>query len=169
MLAARLVAAALLLGLAGCSTVGRKEEVVGSQAAIKIVNRHTGAVTVSVIGGDERLITGQVFSDALLQTLGDNKIFSSASAAKGGNYELNVVIMSMSHPFLAYVADMTTLWTLRTPEGKELWSETINASGHSAQFGGVARTRASFEGAARASIEIGVSKLSELDARTLQP
>lgn len=156
---------AVLFLVAGCSTVGRVNEVAGNQEQIKLVNRFTNSVSVTVSGGDERFVSSKVFSAALIKTIRDTRLFQSASTAKGGDYELSVVILSMSHPFLAFVANMSSLWTLRTPDGKELWSETIKASGHSSAFGGVQRIRASYEGAARAVIENGLSEVSALNIR----
>jgi hypothetical protein len=157
-----LLLAGLLCLLSACSTLGRKEEMTGIAASMTIVNQHSGAVSVSVTGSDERLVTAAVFSESLIQTIKDTRLFSSASPAKGGPYELSVVLLSMSHPFLAFVADMSSQWTLRAADGKEIWTETIHASGRSSQFAGVARVRASYEGAARSTIEIGITKLSAL-------
>ena len=69
----------------------------------------------------------------------------------------------MVHSFFGHEYYVTSLWTLSNSDGEELWSETIESTGESNTFAGVSRMRESAERAAKASIELGVTRLSALD------
>ena len=152
----------LVLMVAGCSTASRLEEVVPPTGAVAVDNRHNADVKVKVSGGDELTVSNRTFGSALVQTLNNTRVFSSARTYGVSKYELIVVILTLEKSAFGGEVNFSSHWILRTADGKELWSDTVNGTGTSYAFAGVARIRASHEAAAKDTIIQGVEKLSRL-------
>jgi hypothetical protein len=153
----------ILLGNASCTTRASVAEVVPPSETLSIANRHTGSVSVQVIGGDELLVSSATFAKALVEAINRSRVFLSASnASSSTDYALLVIINSARPDFLAFNNYISTKWILKDSEGNEVWSDIVDGNGHSSAFAGVTRARRSAEGAARAAIEAGVSELGSL-------
>jgi hypothetical protein len=157
------IAAGLMILVVGCSTKGQVSEVIGAPASITVTNQFDKSILVLVSGGDDSYVSSEVFAESLVTTLNDIELFKSASLTQDGGYNLSVTILGMVRSFFGHESYVTSLWTLSTSEGEELWSETIESTGESNTFAGVSRMRESAERAAKATIELGVTKLSTLD------
>lgn len=148
--------------LAGCSTASRLEELLPPSGEVAVVNRHATDVLVSVTGGDELTVSNRTFNSALVQTLNNTGVFSSARNYGVSKYKLIVVILTLERSAFGSQVDISSHWILRGADGTEVWSDSVTGTGNSYAFAGVARIRASHEGAAKAAIIEGVGKLSQL-------
>jgi len=153
----------VVLLMAACSTSGRVSEIAGTRDTIAMTHRHEASVSVFVTGGDESFVSSKTFGESLVRTIESTGLFSSATLAGSGTYDLSVVILSMTHSWWGDEYSVSSLWTLSSADGKEIWSETIGGTGTSDIMGGNARMRESSERAAKSAIEMGVAKLSALE------
>lgn len=157
--------------LAGCATASKPESMVAAPA--ETLARHAKTVAVSTIGGKETSSVGKsqisdaAFAQALIASIEKTKVFSAVVQGAGANYMLSVAIISIDQPSfgLSFTVKMETAWTLKKADGSVAWQEVIkaeNTATTSDAFAGVERLRIANEGAARKSIEAGLSKIAKL-------
>ena len=146
--------------VSGCSILPRIEEVVPQTKEVTIVNHHNADVRIDVTGGDELSVSSEFFRSALMQTLNTNQVFSSAKTQGDSQYEIIVLILSIEKSWAT--VEMVSLWILRTSDGTEVWSESIEGNGSSSSISGAERVRAATEGAVKATIIKGVENLNQL-------
>jgi len=154
----------VLLLIISCSYNARVPELIANRGDLSVKERHPYNVSVAVIGGDETFVSSEIFANALVTSLNDSKVFTNASMTQTpGSLDLVVLILSAIHGGLGFNHIMTSKWILKDVDDNEIWSSTVEAKGYSSNFSGILRYRNSAEGAARAVIIEGISKLSSLD------
>lgn len=150
-----------LLAVAGCSTLGRIEEVVVSPDDIENINHHNATVDVDVIGGDRRFVSSDLFKTALVESLEKANIFTSAKDTENAQYELFVIILRSEQSGLGGSYLINSKWILHK-SSKEIWTEIVVGNGDSMIFGGHARLRASAERASKDNIRNGIKMIGDL-------
>jgi hypothetical protein len=139
-----------------------------------IAGQHAQSVSVSTSGGGETSSVGKPqisdadFTRALIESINQSKVFSQVVPGTGGNYALQVAIISMEQPTFggSFTVKMEAAWSLRRSDGTAVWQEGIR-SAHTATMDdsmvGVTRLRLATEGAARENIKQGLAKISRLN------
>lgn len=151
----------LLFMVAGCSTTPRPEGLVPPIGEVAIVNQHSADVLVKVTGSG--ILSDRNITSALVRTLNNTKVFSSAQPYGVAKYQLIVAILTKEHySFFRVEVNISSDWILRAWDGTEVWSDTVKGTGISDAFFANARHRAAQERAAKETITNGVEKLSQL-------
>lgn len=157
--------------LTGCATASKPEAMVATPAVT--LARHAQTVSVNTGGGKETSSMGKsqisdaAFTDALIASIEKTKVFSSVIKGAGADYLLTVSIVNMDQPSFgfSFTVKMETAWSLKKADGSVVWQELVKAE-HTATtsdaFAGVERLRLANEGAARKSIEAGLTKIAAL-------
>lgn len=168
---AALVLASAVLG--GCATPSTSAGMTPTE--FQVTNKHAQSVALTVDGGKETGALGksQIPNDAFAQAITDaitnSKTFSSVVKGSGGDMLLTVSIFNIDQPSfgLSFTVKMEAGWTLkRADTGAVIWQESIKSE-HTATvsdaFAGITRLRLANEGAAKANIAQGLSKISALN------
>jgi len=165
-----LLAMAWLIG--GCATPATHTGMI--PADYDTPTQHAQTVTVKVGGGQETSAVGKsqisddAFHRALVEAIGKSRVFSKVIPDQGGDFELNVGIISMEQPSfgLHFTVKMEAGWTLKNAAtGQVVWQKAITSQ-HTATpgdaFVGTERLRLANEGAARNNIRQGLAEISRL-------
>jgi hypothetical protein len=165
-----LLVAAGILG--GCATPATHEGMIPTE--YDAPTRHSQTVSVTVGGGQETSsmgksqISDEALTKALVEAITKSQVFSKVIEGKGGNYDLNVSIISMEQPTfgLDFTVKMEAGWTLKNAStGAVVWQKAIKSQ-HTATtsdaFAAVTRLRLANEGAARNNIKQGLAEISRL-------
>jgi len=165
-----LVVASSLL-LAGCATPVASDRI--KAESLTLQNHHPFSVSVSVAGGRETnpLWVSEVSNDAFAQAIRDSIASSGlfrSVVSSGEEYSLAVEITKVSEPGFGIdmTYNLTANWVLtRLADQKIMLQEEVAAS-HTATMGdafiGAVRWKLAEEGAARANIEDGLTRISQL-------
>lgn len=145
-----------------CSSTGRIEELIVNPDEVKISTQHNGSIRISVIGGDKLMVSSELFKTALAESLIKSKVFSSIKDSNTTEYKLFIAILRSESFKLGHGSLMTSQWILHKND-QEVMSETVTGNGSSNNFGGVARMRASAEGASKDTIRNGIEAISNLE------
>jgi len=169
--------AVLTLGLTalltGCASPTTREGMTpGDLVAAK---KHPQTVSVAVTGGQETnplwksQVSNTSFAEALSDAITRSKVFSAVMQGKGGNYQLDVVLVSMTQPSFgaSFTVSMEAGWSLRrTDSGAVVWQASVKSK-HTARAGdafvGTERLRLATEGAAKNNIKQGLEQISSLN------
>lgn len=162
----------VLLTLGGCASPVTHEALVPQNLAT--VTRHPASVSVATTGGSETSAAGKSqVSNAELQqavtaAINQSKVFARVVEGKNGDYLLNVSLFNLSQPSFgfSFTVEAEMGWTLtKADTGAVVWRESIKSqhtTGAGEAFAGVTRLKMATEGAVRANIEKGLTKLSGL-------
>lgn len=159
--------------LTGCASPATREGMIpGDLIAAK---KHSQTVSVAVTGGQETnplwksQISDTSFAEALSDAITRSKVFSAVVQGKGGNYQLDVVLVSMTQPSFgaSFTVSMEAGWSLRrTDSGAVVWQASVKSQ-HTAKVGdafvGTERLRLATEGAAKNNIKQGLEMVSRLN------
>lgn len=158
--------------LSGCATPATHEGMIPTD--YDAPTRHSQTVSVKVGGGQETSAMGksqisdEAFANALVESITRSQVFSKVIQGKGGDYELNVGIISMEQPTfgMSFTVRMEAGWTLKNAAtGAVVWQKAIKSE-HTATTGdalvGATRLRLANEGAARNNIKQGLAEISRL-------
>jgi hypothetical protein len=127
---------------------------------------------VQVEGGNETdptlnmpAISSDAFREALVSAIDRSRIFASVHPQTTADYRLNVsIVQAKQKSALTTRSLMTTRWKLtRASDGKAVFSEFVESNGHGSAVLGVTRMRKSLECAGRENIQLGLTKLSQVD------
>jgi len=151
----------IALTLFACSTTGRIEELIVSPDEVKGLNHHNGNVRIEVIGGDRLFVSSDIFKSALTENLKKLNVFSSAGDMKDSEYELFVIILRSENFDIGSNLLMKSKWILKK-NGTEILNESVTGNGHSSNFSGAARIRASNESASKDTIQKGIEIIGSL-------
>lgn len=169
--------AVLALGLsallAGCASPATREGMIPGD--LDTAKKHPQTVSVAVTGGQETnplwksQISDTSFAEALSDAITRSKVFSAVVQGKGGNYQLDVALVSMTQPSFgaSFTVDMEAGWSLRrTDSAAVVWQASVKSK-HTATVGdafvGVERLRLATEGAAKNNIKQGLEMISRLN------
>lgn len=155
----------------GCATPSKPEAMVA--APTTTLARHAQSVSVTTGGGKETSAAGksqisdEAFTQALIASIEKTKVFSTVVKGAGADCLLQVSIVNVDQPSFgfSFTVKMETAWTLKKADGSVVWQEVIkaeNTATTSDAFAGVERLRIATEGAARKSIEAGLTKIAQL-------
>lgn len=158
--------------LTGCASPATREGMIpGDMIAAK---KHPQTVSINVAGGQETnplwksQISDSSFAEALSDAITRSKVFSAVVQGKNGNYQLDVVLVSMSQPSFgaSFTVRMEAGWSLRHADGGAVvWQASVKSQ-HTARaseaFLGTERLRLATEGAAKNNIKQGLEKISQL-------
>ena len=159
--------------LAGCASPATREGMIPGE--LDAAKRHPQTVSVAVAGGQETnplwksQISDTSFAEALSDAITRSKVFSTVVQGKGGNYQLDVTLISMTQPSFgaSFTVDMEAGWSLRrTDSGATVWQASVKSK-HTAKVGdafvGTERLRLATEGAAKNNIKQGLEMISSLN------
>lgn len=159
--------------LTGCASPTTREGMTpGDLVAAK---KHPHTVSVAVTGGQETnplwktQVSDTEFAEALSAAITRSKVFSAVVQGKGGKYQLDVVLVSMTQPSFgtSFTVSMEAGWSLRRSDsGAAVWQASVKSK-HTATVGdafvGVERLRLATEGAAKNNIKQGLEQISALN------
>lgn len=158
--------------VSGCATPATHEGMI--PADYDVAAKHAKTVNVKVGGGQETSSVGksqisdEALASALIEAITKSQVFSQVIQGKGGDYELNVGIISMDQPSFGmdFTVKMEAGWTLKNAvSGAVVWQKAIKSQ-HTATtsdaFVGTTRLRLASEGAARNNIKQGLAEISRL-------
>jgi nucleoside diphosphate kinase len=158
--------------MSGCATPATHEGMIPRD--YDTPTRHARTVSIKVGGGQETSamwksqISDEAFSKALVEAITKSQVFSKVIEGQGGEYLLNVGIISMDQPSfgLNFTVKMEAGWSLvNAATGQVVWQKAIKSE-HTATAGdamvGATRLRLANEGAARNNIQLGLAEISRL-------
>lgn len=164
---------ALALMLTGCATPANREAM--TPLGVVVGKHYQNSVHVQANGGSETSATsGSNISDADLkaaieEAVIQSKVFKSIVQSSGGEYELSVMIVSLSKPIfgLTFTVEMETAWSLvKEADHSVLMRKSVKSSGTATigdAFAGSTRLRLAVENAARENISQGLKAVAELN------
>jgi hypothetical protein len=162
---------ACLLLFVGCASPAKGKAM--KVAGFKATTRHPSKVLVQVTGGQETVpimvnvpeVSSDAFREALDATIEGSGLFAQAVSHAPADYRLEVSIVEAKQKGAWTTATtMTTRWQFtRSSDGKKLFDEFIESSGHAKVTLGPARLRRSLECAGRENIKGGLTKLAQVD------
>lgn len=168
----KLVPLLLLVLLTACATPATYQGMISDR--FDIARQHARSVSVSTSGGGETSSVGKPqISDAdltraLVESINRSRIFSAVVPGSGGDYALQVAIISMEQPTFggSFTVKMEAAWSLRRSDGTVVWQEAIRSANTATMddsMVAVTRLRLATEGAARENIKQGLGKISRLN------
>ena len=150
----------LALLLVGCSSLGRIDELMVSSGEVGVIKQNVATVKVSVIGGDRRFVSSELFKTALEDNLEKLQLFTLVKDGDA-HYKLDVIILRAEFSGMGAGYQLSSQWILMH-NGEEVWSENVTGMGSSSALGGHARIRAASERANKENIRNGINMLGEL-------
>jgi hypothetical protein len=155
----------------GCASPAKGKAM--TAAGFQPTQRHPSTVFVHVTGGQETAplivnvpeVSADAFRKALEATIEGSRLFAQTVSQAPADYCLEVsIVEAKPKGALTAATIMTTRWKLtRSSDGKRVFDEFIESSGHTKVTIGPAGLRHSLERAGRENITLGVTKLSQLD------
>lgn len=168
-----LAAATLLaLMLAGCSTPATRGAI--TPEVIVVSKPNPFSVHIQTDGGAETdAMSGSNVSNADLKAaiedaVMQSKVFKSIVQTAGGDYQLNVRVVSLSKPLFGatFTVEMETAWSLTKEADRTIvMRKSVTSSGKATMgeaFVGATRLRLAVENATRENISQGLKAVAEL-------
>lgn len=138
-------------------------------------NKHKATVHVLTEGGKgtsalfgRSQISNEGLKLAIVSSIKKYGLFKKVVKIADSDYLLTVKLLALDQPTMGFnlTVRMSTNWILTDKSGKEIWKDSI-VSSYEAKFGealmGTTRMARANEGAARASIQEGLEKISKLN------
>jgi hypothetical protein len=164
--------AATVVMMSGCAAPANQQAMAVSTPS-KALKQHPFSVNVATSGGAETSSMGSSaianadLKAAIEKSIVESKLFKDVVQGSGGQYQLNVAVTQIDKPMFgaSFTVTLETAWSLvRTSDKQVVWRKAISGK-HTATmsdaFVGTKRLQLAVEGAARASIEQGLSGISE--------
>jgi hypothetical protein len=167
-----IAAISLALVLTGCATPVNRQAMTPQEVVLS--NHYPYSVHVQTNGGSETSATGGInISDADLKAAIEDaviqsKVFKSVVQSAGGDFELNVRVVSLSKPIfgLTFTVEMETAWSLiKVADHSVVMRKSVKSRGTATTddaFLGATRLRLAVENAARENINQGLKAVAEL-------